>query len=169
MIIKHIVVTTLRVLQLLKDSPFTCAHEFFKKFAHAGGICTFELIHFQWTRPIRDTLTSLVRLAWNYYPSRTSLFDYWHFKLRQFIGTYWVELFWDSVTIFKHLWSHFNHVFSPSKIAYRDIFYINCLRKSFWRDRQVWFCMKSEQFCFWNTPPQSSHMFLRILTFLQIV
>lgn len=32
----------------------------------------FELIHFQWTWPIRDTLTSLHRLAWNYYPSWSS-------------------------------------------------------------------------------------------------
>ena len=75
-----------------------------------GHCCTPQCGIPTQTSPIRDTLTLLVRLAWNYYPSRTSLFDYWHFKLRQFIGTIWVKLFWDSTPIFKH----FDHILITS-------------------------------------------------------
>jgi hypothetical protein len=86
--INTFLLTLWEFLFLLKDSPFTCAHEFFKKFTHARGVCTYELIHFHWTWPIRDTLTSLVRLAWNYYPSWSSpkkVSRYGTFLLRQIL------------------------------------------------------------------------------------
>ena len=73
MIMKTYFVNTLRVLLFSEELPLNMC-----SYVNHFEICTcreelalFELIDFQWTWPLRDTLTSPVGLAWNYYPSRS--------------------------------------------------------------------------------------------------
>ena len=56
-----------------------------------------ETVHSTQIHPFRDTLTSLVKPAWNYYPAKTYPFDWWQFKFRQFFGEVWALLTQDAI------------------------------------------------------------------------